>query len=120
MITQDIFQPDGSIAFDAPEGTTLQILETTGAGLRKAHRKRELPALFYDNSDCWSAGSLGDILERRNGAWIAPYAAARRGAPVARVYLWLEGGRAYRVVAKAADGTVLATINRVTPEAEFA
>lgn len=92
------FAPDGTVS--APHGTAW--LEFFNAD------KDKWTAVAYRTADCDSGR------EYSHGTFVA----ALPDGSFPPVFLWDQ--IAYRVVAKAADGTVLATINRVTPEAEFA
>lgn len=70
--------------------------------------KNQWPANAYKREDCTAARefSHGSVVSALSDGSFPP------------VFLWLEGIN-YRVVAKGADGSTVATIERVTPDAEF-
>lgn len=76
-------------------------------------------AFFHADRPEWTANAYrtAECEGTRQGSHGSVIAALPDGS-FPPVFLWLEGIN-YRVVAKAADGSTVATIERVTPDAEF-
>ena len=92
------FSPDGTVTCAFPAAW----LEFFNAD------KNQWPANAYNTEECSASREFS------HGSFVA----ALPDGSFPPVFLWLEGIN-YRVVAKGADGSTVATIERVTPDAEF-